>query len=569
MGKLVRALVSDLREFPQSSGAILSDTKFVRQAACPSEPGGFTLFARKLVTSCVVAVAVLALQFGTGPLAGAIQDDGSGKSAGKGSNGSDESKQEGDSTEKETREKAKRVGEKLDASRLEEMVLPFGLMLQAKRGERSQRKAPKMIAELNPLPGGDQAIKTEDKRRFDEIRKPGQDMKPDDKPFLEDFVKRQVYSMTAVALKDWPNSPARKNRDDIEQLLNTIAANPKNVNEKFLAAYKQFLFQYLQDLLQNSLHARMNAMYLLQQLRDENTIGLFCDQISDPDQHEAVKFLAIEGLEQIGRRKITRVDSESRAVATLLNVLEQKEYTQKTRMAAVRALGSIGRPGRDIGLKRDVNVAVTLLKIMRDPNIRRWDRHEAMNALASLSIPPEIDYNFQVVAYEIGQFAAETGQAAVKDPLSDDLYTHLFLVAASNALTTEPKQQHLAAQAKKHGGKDELYVRMLGDPVKELAISALKIFPGIRRLDDIAQKMQKVKEGIENPVNRYVARVESLREVLKSNPPRSLKLTPDTDELGPPPALVGPKIPAKDEKGADGPKEKAGPDTAENGRAGS
>jgi hypothetical protein len=414
----------------------------------------------------------------------------------------------------------------------------------------------------------------EENRRLTDLRRVGgtEPKTPDDVALIDKAVKSLVYSLTDPK---WflPNAEGhkraldlmKKNREEIEKVLE---AKPGGINEKFATIYRQSATKYLTELLDNNLWVRANAMRLLAMVKDENAIRVFVAQIEDPKQHEGIKFLAIEGIESMGRgRLIANVQLESMAVNSLLNTLKKNEQVHAfTRQAAVRALGSIGRPTRVIG-QPDADVAVALIKILRDPNIRRVDRNDVVVALSNLQIQPELDYNFRYVAYEIAQFAADVGAAALQNPSIDDLHGHLFLVDNALALSPEkkvPNKTSLMESAKKHpkanANGDPAYIRMLGDQVNRLTVSGLKAYkpeavvaakPAAQaKADDIVKRNKDITDRLQG--GDFKAELAKLYDLLKSNPPRSMRITPDTDELGPPPALVGPREPVAKETEAIG-----------------
>ena len=453
---------------------------------------------------------------------------------------------------------------------LEELGFPDAAKKELMKGARAHRKPdPDLFAE-KPL----EAPKPtpEELRKFNDFRKQvgGLEIKTaEDMSLIDKVVRWQVYSMTQ---RDWfqPNADGRKNRDAIEALL-----EGGGVNEKFQGIYKQLLFKYLPDLLSNHLWSRVNGMKLLAKLRDEKVIRLFCQQIQDPNQHEGVKYVAIEGIRSLGQKKlISQVDLESLAVATLLDYMAREDVHTFTRQAVVRALGEMGRPTRVIG-RNDADVAVALLKIIRDPNVRRVDRSEAVVALENLQIRSELDYNFQYPAYEIAKFAADVAAAALKDPKIDDLHSHVLLVGTSYALSAEkrPEKKSLAKRAEEHPAKakgDAAYVQLLGDQVGRLTAAALKAYKvepsttattksAVSKSEDPLKKAEDVARSLQ--LGEFAKELDKLNALLASRQPRSMKLTPTTEELGPPPALAGGKESGQVQDAGDGPttKQDSGP----------
>jgi hypothetical protein len=418
------------------------------------------------------------------------------------------------------------------------------------KGTRPKRDPVESLTISKPIPVPDP--KAEDRRKFDELRKKS-DFKQEDMELLDRMTRYQVFSLTRL------DGPWKNNRDDIEKTLD----NEGFGTEKFRREYKALLEKYLVQLLDNHLWTRVNAMKLLAKLEDEGNIDLFVKQIRDPQQHEAVKLWAIKGIGQLGQRGISQVDLEARAVAALLDTLTTNGELQSfTRQTIVQSLGSVGRPMRT-AIKKDCEVAIELMKIMRNPANRRWDRHEAMIALAQLQIPNDIDYNFQLVAHEIGQFVADAAAAALRDPAIDDLRTHLFLVFAYESLLGKQRQNQvnktsviyfLADKAKRHqiakSKGDEDYVRTVGGLVHKLAGTSLIVYKINPKPEDLDARVNQIRAELK--ALGFDQQINELNSLLQSKPPRAAKLTPEAPDLGPPPQVAGPAKPA--DKPAEPPK---------------
>ncbi len=545
--------------FLQPIGANLNQPKseeMPHSRWCRGPRGRTAHLVRQLAAAGLAAALMIGLLLCARTTIGAsVQDDPAGKSGSQDEPKQDDKKPGAKGSDKSAKSKKP---ESSDVKKLEDLPLPGAVLQELKRGERSQRQKTPELEINKPLPRD--KVTQADKKKFDELKRA--EPKKDDLPWVDNYAKNQIYSLSE---RDWTIGDGRRHREEIEQLLD----NPQNANEKFLAAYKESIKRYCQDLLDNHLWTRINAMRILAKVRDEGTLSIFCREIRDAQQHETVKFVALEGIEILGQLRIRQVGLETEAIATILDFMVQPNLQIKVRMAAVRALGAIGRPSRNVGFQRDVEVSVALLKIIRDPNIRRLDRNQAVVALLGLQIPNDLDYNFQYVAFEVAQFVAEAAAVAEKNPAIDDLHTHLLLVDASFGLVIETKkdkkpladraQQHAIAPS--HG--DQVYVRTLGDQVKELTASAIKIYikPGSAKADDVLKRFEQIVRDIHNPEFKFLSNLAALNGLLKDNVPRSKKLTPDTPELGPPPALVGPRIsPAERKDEPDEAKTKVGPE---------
>jgi hypothetical protein len=373
---------------------------------------------------------------------------------------------------------------------------------------------------------------SEEQKRVDELKKKG-DYKNEDVPLIERVAKYDVYMLADP--DKW-----KKAKADLEAAIDRPP-------DKFTVKYREFLRNYLPDLLDNHLYVRVNAMRLLAKLKDQQAIGVFVENLGDPQQHEAVKYCAVQGVILLAQQRITDVGKESEAVAALLGMLSQNEPIHRlTRQMVVRALGTIGRTN-SVAIRRDADVGVALLRIIRDPNIRRLDRAEAVTALANLQVPAELDYNFQYAAYEIGLFAADSAASAIADPTADDLISHLFLLSASDALVGEVKEKtSLNKQVGQHpsakGKGDPEYVRQIGEHVKRISKLTVNIYKPLDRPPGqpaAKEDLLKRRDRVKNDIGALSPALEQLQTFLKTRPPRSTKLAPDAPDLGPPPALAG------------------------------
>jgi hypothetical protein len=185
-------------------------------------------------------------------------------------------------------------------------------------------------------------------------------------------------------------------------------------------------------------------------------------------------------------------------------------------------------------------------------------------ALGSLNVPNELDFNFQLVACEIAQFAAETAAAAIRDPAEDDLHSHLILLSAFSALIGRDKNEAvpLFEKARQHPlantKGDPNYIRALGDRVKRMTKTALSVYKEGEaakvKAEDVANRVKTVKKQLDR--SELPDQATDLAKYLQAHPPRSRRITPSTPELEPAAALAGPASDATQKK-ADDPKDHA------------
>jgi hypothetical protein len=392
-----------------------------------------------------------------------------------------------------------------------------------------------------------------DLSKINDFLKGKPEYKETDAPSVETVVRNLVFSLSDV---DALATTGKQSRDRIEQTLELAANNPQNIDVKFFTVYKSFLSKYLQQLLDDNLRVRINAMILLGKLKDEELVDRYVDLLNDPQQHEAVKYLAAKAIMMVAQRPgISRVEREGRSVAALLDLIQNGPVHPMTRRIVVQAFGAIGRPSRV--LHRDVEVVIALLKVLRDPNVRRGDRDEAAASLGELVIPPELDYNFQYVGYEVAEYALDTAKAALEPPAawgSDDLHALVFMVDAYDVVfgNGEKSLHGRAAQHPRASAKgDPVYLKALGQRVKALPLTAAPVFkpPQPGKIEDVMKRVEAIHEGLVG--GEFKSKVTELENYLGSHKPRSPLVTPDSPSLGDAPELAKRKQPVPDGKGGE------------------
>ena len=438
---------------------------------------------------------------------------------------------------------------------LQELDLSPRALNELMKGTRAGRQPPDFLTDRQRLPCDKPSSTDSAKVASEQFRKQGT-YSDADRGLIEKIVKYQVYSISDPNLSQ---ENLRKIREEITRTLD----NPQNSGPQFVAIHKELVTKYLRDLLTNHLHVRINALILLAKVRDEQLISeVYVPLIEDPDEPEAVKYLAVKAIMVLGQHRITKVDLESRAVGALLGFLKQNKPVHfGTRLAIIQALGAVGRASH-IVLQKDAAVAVALLQVVRDPTIRRTDRREAVLALGNLQIPADLDYNFQYVAYEIARFVSDAVAGAIEDPLEDNLQTDMFLVHAfwtligrnpkEPAALSERAKQHPKASV--HG--DQKYVEDLGNLIKEMAKIGLEVYKSDKvgapaktkekkeKDEDVGARAQAIKDELAR--GGMAKKLRVFNEYLTSHPPRSMQVTPDVPKLSPPPDLAKPKEPAEE-----------------------
>jgi hypothetical protein len=348
--------------------------------------------------------------------------------------------------------------------------------------------------------------------------------------------------------------------------------NCRRIQPQMYQGYLDELLKSTPALMENHIAVRINAMYVLARQRYEPAVPLMVAQIQNPKQHEAVQYWCVKGIQYLGDQEIKNKSYENDAVNALLNMLKRNHVVHPfTRHTIVTALGAVGRPMRS-AVNRDAEVAQTLILMLRDPTVERLTRAEAIRALARMRVPPDLDYNFQLVGYEIARFAADASYAAMADPGEDLLRTYLYMYECYDALMLAGGDSASKDAGKKVGQAgshplaktkgDGTYAAALRDRVKELTRVFVEVYkppPDQKLPEGQAQKVAEVAKRL--PQHGADRLTDELVTFLKSHPPRDQKLTPIMQPL---PPAVEPKprpkpAPPAEKSAAEGEKDAEAP----------
>jgi hypothetical protein len=326
--------------------------------------------------------------------------------------------------------------------------------------------------------------------------------------------------------------------DNIDALLNPgaaannpkVAANVKKIEEAtrnllqpltaaekqpvFKKTYIQELIPVAQELLKNHLFARTQAMIVLSKTGDSQAIDTFVAQLNDPNQVIMVKLLAANGLTnaaQGGKAPPGPNDATKGARALLDFLYKEPNAFWMAQVRAFEALGALRRGSSDLA-GNQADVADIAMEYLSNPKARPEVRAWAAWALGMIQVPGAVaNFNYPLVAYHMGQLAAELGDRIADQAPEPAKYYTGFLYQIYYGLKGEQgvRESGLVTQAKGRGGVADLE-KLVG----QVVAAAITLSRSV---------------GNQVPPNRAAlkAKVNDLKAYLAKNSPKSDKLTPD------------------------------------------
>ncbi len=179
---------------------------------------------------------------------------------------------------------------------------------------------------------------------------------PKDDAALDAFAKSQTASITSKG------NEATASRD-IVLLMNRTSESRARYDEQAVRKYKQAVYKYLGDLLDNSLIVQVNALHVASAIQNgfgdaAEGVPFFLKVLKDPAREDAVKLMALVGLINAKERNIVRAADEGEASSAILQELQRKDLQSVLEAKLYETLGVLGRsyaqrPG-------DVQIASTL-----------------------------------------------------------------------------------------------------------------------------------------------------------------------------------------------------------------
>ncbi len=198
------------------------------------------------------------------------------------------------------------------------------------------------------------------------------------------------------------------------ELINT--AHDKK-NAAFLAQLEPLLFTKFTPLLDGHLLTRIQAAIILASAATPGQAELFIKQISDPKQVVWVKHWSAIALTNATDKGQNTVDVRlaTAAAAALLGFLEKEPATAwPVKLRVLQALGSV-RLASTAGVQGKPDVAAYAFTVLSDPGLKLDLRAWATWCLGMLKVPGGQQFDYKLVAYQVGRFAAEIGDKIVSD----------------------------------------------------------------------------------------------------------------------------------------------------------
>jgi hypothetical protein len=247
---------------------------------------------------------------------------------------------------------------------------------------------------------------------------------PVDRAIIERVVNAMVAKLTShtnlkALLPPDPAAPApvgagannKEIQDATTTLLEPIFMARSQGNTGFLNIYNRVLLDKLGRVLNNHLIARVQAMIILGQSGNPDSIKLFINQIRDGKQTLWVKLWALEGITNIKANggRLSAADEVAAAKAISVDFLDdpQAEIPWPVKLRALAALGSL-RQGFIVSAPKKAEMANTAMRILADSEERFEVRAEAARALGLMQISSVVPkYNYSLIAYAIGQLTVD------------------------------------------------------------------------------------------------------------------------------------------------------------------
>ncbi len=215
-----------------------------------------------------------------------------------------------------------------------------------------------------------------------------------------------------------PDPRAHALQEATDDLIDALHRARATNNQSFQNIYNKALVAKLAPLLGGHLMSRIEAMIVLAQTGSPDALSVFLDQLADPKQTAWVKLWAARGLTNIvqtpaGNAVDTALGTAkaNQAGKVLAALLENgRDLPWPVQFRALEALGAM-RLAADPVTPAKAEMASAAARYLTDPDARPDVRAEAAWALGMMRVNPAITkYNFPLIAYHIGEVAADLGE---------------------------------------------------------------------------------------------------------------------------------------------------------------
>jgi len=205
-------------------------------------------------------------------------------------------------------------------------------------------------------------------------------------------------------------------RDAIKSLLDPVDAAKRSQNAEFLHAYSQELLKVFPRVLENHPVSRIQAMVVLGQTGSPDAVDVFAQQLNNKNQIIWVKLWAARGITNIVQSSAgNRVDEvlSGRAIPAakaLTNFLNRETDTPwPVQLRALEALGAL-RLAADPAASSKVEMADAAVRQLANREAKPEVRAQAAWALGMMRLGNINQFNYPLVAYLIGDLAADVGE---------------------------------------------------------------------------------------------------------------------------------------------------------------
>jgi hypothetical protein len=370
------------------------------------------------------------------------------------------------------------------------------------------------------------------------VREMASGTRPVDRTTIQTAVDGMIYVLSSTRTSVLAEPAEKRNqtsvrnfRAAVQNLTTPIDDARKAKNDGFLTVYSEVLVDSLKKLLHNNFYARVEASIILSELGSDRALNVFTTELADKNQTIWVKMAALKGLARIakdGTRELppTVAADASKAIAAFLKGNEDLPWP--VQMRALEALGSM-RVAKPTTARGDLDYAVIAMELLANKDVKPEVRAWAAWALGMMKIDASKKYNFQLVAYHIGDLAAELGEKANEsfklNPAMTEHWTGLLLYQVFPALdgVENARESGLTHVPLNHPsiGPAQKFIRELDAMVKPVARAAVDLLRAPKGQYDARQK-------------DLAHAVDALRTYLDKNVPKESTLWPN-----------GPEFPAK------------------------
>jgi hypothetical protein len=330
-----------------------------------------------------------------------------------------------------------------------------------------------------------------------------------------------------------------------DNLLEALTTAKELKNDQFLRVYNTALLNTLPKLLDNNLVSRNVAMIVLGQAASPEMLKVFIDQLKNKEQTVWVNLWALRGIINMtdeGRSVNAVLNDESairagKAIVDFLEAEAEQGLPWPVQWRAMEALGSL----RQAAVPSDpdkAEMATAAMKCLADPKAPPEVRATAAWALGMVRVNPAMaKYNFGLIAYDIGQLAAELGDKIsatfALNPVLAERWTALLVGPIYQAFygfegARESGLLHVPA-GHPNFGPNQSAIRQIAELQTAVAKAAVEMIraPGAQAKALAAQDPKKPFKEL-NDLNERVA---ALKAYLSKNPPKRFELMPGGPEF--------------------------------------